>query len=119
GSGQAGFESPMKNAAWLFDFIRTCEGDPNPRRECKSIGLPDVTLETLREIVAAGPIKPAVVQIESQVMDVLFTDARAHDHLASLLHRYRCADHQKSTYAFKPRTGASRRFDCALGLTTY
>src|SRR6201981_3835642 len=32
---------------------------------CKAIGLSDVTLEKLREIVAAARIKPAVVQIES------------------------------------------------------
>jgi diketogulonate reductase-like aldo/keto reductase len=32
---------------------------------CKSIGLSDVTLEKLREIVAAARIKPAVVQVES------------------------------------------------------
>ena len=33
--------------------------------QCKSIGLSDVTLEKLREIVAAARIKPAVVQVES------------------------------------------------------
>lgn len=33
--------------------------------QCKSIGLSDVTLETLREIVSAARIKPAVVQVES------------------------------------------------------
>ncbi len=32
---------------------------------CKSIGLSDVTLEKLQEIVAAARIKPAVVQVES------------------------------------------------------
>ena len=32
---------------------------------CKSIGLSDVNLEKLREIVAAARIKPAVVQVES------------------------------------------------------
>lgn len=32
---------------------------------CRSIGLSDVTLETLREIVAVARIKPAVVQVES------------------------------------------------------
>jgi diketogulonate reductase-like aldo/keto reductase len=32
---------------------------------CKAIGLSDITLEKLREIVAAARIKPAVVQIES------------------------------------------------------
>jgi diketogulonate reductase-like aldo/keto reductase len=32
---------------------------------CKSIGLSDITLENLREIVAAARIKPAVVQVES------------------------------------------------------
>ena len=33
--------------------------------QCKSIGLSDVKLEKLREIVAAARIKPAVVQVES------------------------------------------------------
>jgi diketogulonate reductase-like aldo/keto reductase len=33
--------------------------------QCKSIGLSDVTLEKVREIVAAARIKPAVVQVES------------------------------------------------------
>jgi diketogulonate reductase-like aldo/keto reductase len=33
--------------------------------QCKSIGLSDVTLEKLREIVAATRTKPAVVQVES------------------------------------------------------
>jgi diketogulonate reductase-like aldo/keto reductase len=32
---------------------------------CKSIGLSDITLETVREIVAAARTKPAVVQVES------------------------------------------------------
>ena len=32
---------------------------------CKSIGLSDITLPTLREIVAAARIKPAMVQVES------------------------------------------------------
>jgi diketogulonate reductase-like aldo/keto reductase len=32
---------------------------------CKAIGLSDITLEKLREIVAAARIKPAVVQVES------------------------------------------------------
>ncbi len=32
---------------------------------CKAIGLSDITLETLREIVAVARIKPAVVQVES------------------------------------------------------
>ncbi|MGC2564658.1 MAG: aldo/keto reductase [Mycobacterium sp.] len=32
---------------------------------CKSIGLSDITLEKLREIVAIARIKPAVVQVES------------------------------------------------------
>ena len=32
---------------------------------CKSIGLSDVTLETLKEIVAVSRIKPAAVQVES------------------------------------------------------
>jgi diketogulonate reductase-like aldo/keto reductase len=33
--------------------------------QCKSIGLSDITLEKLREIVAASRIMPAVVQVES------------------------------------------------------
>jgi diketogulonate reductase-like aldo/keto reductase len=33
--------------------------------QCKSIGLSDITLDKLREIVAAARIKPAVVQVES------------------------------------------------------
>jgi diketogulonate reductase-like aldo/keto reductase len=33
--------------------------------QCKSIGLSDVSLEKLQEIVAAARIKPAVVQVES------------------------------------------------------
>ena len=33
--------------------------------QCKAIGLSDITLDKLREIVAAALIKPAVVQIES------------------------------------------------------
>jgi len=33
--------------------------------QCKSIGFSDITLEKLREIVAAARIKPAVVQVES------------------------------------------------------
>lgn len=33
--------------------------------QCKSIGLSDITLEKLREIVAVARIKPAVVQVES------------------------------------------------------
>jgi diketogulonate reductase-like aldo/keto reductase len=33
--------------------------------QCKSIGLSDINLETLREVVAAARIKPAVVQVES------------------------------------------------------
>ena len=32
---------------------------------CKSIGLSDITLEKLRQIVAVARIKPAVVQVES------------------------------------------------------
>ncbi len=32
---------------------------------CKAIGLSDVTLETVREVVAAARIKPGVVQVES------------------------------------------------------
>jgi diketogulonate reductase-like aldo/keto reductase len=34
-------------------------------RQCKSIGLSDITLERLQEIVAVSRIKPAVVQVES------------------------------------------------------
>jgi diketogulonate reductase-like aldo/keto reductase len=34
-------------------------------RHCKSIGLSDINLEKLREIVASARIKPAVVQVES------------------------------------------------------
>ena len=33
--------------------------------QCRSIGLSDVNLEKLQEIVAAARIKPAVVQVES------------------------------------------------------
>ena len=33
--------------------------------QCKSIGLSDINLEKLREVVAAARIKPAVVQVES------------------------------------------------------
>src|ERR1700754_1955325 len=33
--------------------------------QCRSIGLSDISLEKLREIVAAAKIKPAVVQVES------------------------------------------------------
>ena len=33
--------------------------------QCKSIGLSDIGLEKLREIVAAARIKPSVVQVES------------------------------------------------------
>jgi len=33
--------------------------------QCKSIGLSDITLEKLKEVVAAARIKPAVVQVES------------------------------------------------------
>jgi diketogulonate reductase-like aldo/keto reductase len=33
--------------------------------QCQAIGLSDITLETLREVVAAARIKPAVVQVES------------------------------------------------------
>ena len=33
--------------------------------QCKAIGLSDITLDKLREIVAAALIKPAVVQVES------------------------------------------------------
>jgi diketogulonate reductase-like aldo/keto reductase len=34
-------------------------------RHCKSIGLSDITLDKLREIVATARIKPSVVQVES------------------------------------------------------
>ena len=33
--------------------------------QCRAIGLSDITLEKLREVVAAARIKPAVVQVES------------------------------------------------------
>jgi diketogulonate reductase-like aldo/keto reductase len=33
--------------------------------QCKSIGVSDITLEKLQEIVAAARIKPAIVQVES------------------------------------------------------
>src|SRR6204780_2427847 len=33
--------------------------------QCKSIGLSDITLDKLEEVVAAARIKPAVVQVES------------------------------------------------------
>ena len=40
-------------------------GAPRRRRRCGSIGLSDITLDKLREIVAVARIKPAVVEVES------------------------------------------------------
>ncbi|WP_085632946.1 MULTISPECIES: aldo/keto reductase [unclassified Pseudomonas] len=48
----------------LIDTWRALESLVDEGR-CKSIGLSDITLEALKEIVAAARIKPAVVQIES------------------------------------------------------
>jgi diketogulonate reductase-like aldo/keto reductase len=48
----------------LIDTWRALESLVDEGR-CKSIGLSDVNLEKLREIVAAARIKPAVVQVES------------------------------------------------------
>ncbi len=48
----------------LIETWRALEGLVDSGR-CKSIGLSDVTLKTLREIVAVARIKPAVVQVES------------------------------------------------------
>jgi diketogulonate reductase-like aldo/keto reductase len=48
----------------LIETWQALEGIVDSGR-CKSIGLSDVTLKTLREIVAVARIKPAVVQIES------------------------------------------------------
>jgi diketogulonate reductase-like aldo/keto reductase len=48
----------------LFDTWRALE-DLVDSGQCKSIGLSDITLERLREIVAVARIKPAVVQVES------------------------------------------------------
>jgi diketogulonate reductase-like aldo/keto reductase len=48
----------------LLDTWRALESLVDEGR-CKSIGLSDITLEALKEIVAAARIKPAVVQIES------------------------------------------------------
>jgi diketogulonate reductase-like aldo/keto reductase len=48
----------------LIETWRALEGLVDSSR-CKSIGLSDVTLKTLREIVAVARIKPAVVQVES------------------------------------------------------
>jgi diketogulonate reductase-like aldo/keto reductase len=48
----------------LVDTWRALEGLVDGGH-CKSIGLSDITLEKLREIVAAARIKPAVVQVES------------------------------------------------------
>ena len=47
----------------LADTWRALEGLVEDG-QCKSIGVTDVTLETLKEIVAAARIKPAVVQVE-------------------------------------------------------
>ncbi|ROM61936.1 dehydrogenase [Pseudomonas brassicacearum] len=48
----------------LIDTWRALESLVDEGR-CKSIGLSDITLDALKEIVAAARIKPAVVQIES------------------------------------------------------
>src|SRR6202051_3903908 len=48
----------------LVDTWRALRGLGDAGR-CRSIGLSDITLEKLREIVAAARIKPAVVQVES------------------------------------------------------
>lgn len=48
----------------LIDTWRALENLVDEGR-CKSIGLSDITLDALKEIVAAARIKPAVVQIES------------------------------------------------------
>ena len=48
----------------LIETWRTLERLMDEGR-CRSIGLSDVSLEKLREIVAAARIKPAVVQVES------------------------------------------------------
>ncbi|MFJ4246635.1 Aldo/keto reductase [Pseudomonas helmanticensis] len=48
----------------LLDTWRALESLVDEGR-CKSIGLSDITLEALKEIVAAARIKPAVVQIEA------------------------------------------------------
>jgi diketogulonate reductase-like aldo/keto reductase len=48
----------------LVDTWRALEGLIDDGH-CKSIGLSDITLEKLREVVAAARIKPAVVQVES------------------------------------------------------
>ena len=48
----------------LIDTWRALEQLVDEGR-CRSIGLSDITLETLKEIVAAARIKPAVVQVES------------------------------------------------------
>jgi diketogulonate reductase-like aldo/keto reductase len=48
----------------LLETWRALEGLVD-EGHCKSIGLLDITLGKLREIVAAARIKPAVVQVES------------------------------------------------------
>jgi diketogulonate reductase-like aldo/keto reductase len=48
----------------LVDTWRALEGLVDDGH-CRSIGLSDITLEKLREIVAAARIKPAMVQVES------------------------------------------------------
>jgi diketogulonate reductase-like aldo/keto reductase len=48
----------------LIDTWRALESLVDEGR-CKSIGLSDITLEALKEIVAVARIKPAVVQVES------------------------------------------------------
>jgi diketogulonate reductase-like aldo/keto reductase len=52
------------NAITLADTWRALERLVDGRH-CKSIGLSDIKLEKLREIVAIARIKPAVVQVES------------------------------------------------------
>jgi diketogulonate reductase-like aldo/keto reductase len=52
------------NGITLLDTWRALERLAD-EGHCKSIGLSDITLERLREIVAAARIKPAVVQVES------------------------------------------------------
>jgi diketogulonate reductase-like aldo/keto reductase len=58
--GQAVYDSGVT----LVDTWRALENLVD-EGHCKSIGLSDVTLDKLQEIVAAARIKPAVVQVES------------------------------------------------------
>jgi diketogulonate reductase-like aldo/keto reductase len=58
--GQVIYDSGVR----LVDTWRALEGLVDDGH-CKSIGLSDVSLDKLREIVAAARIKPAVVQVES------------------------------------------------------